>query len=119
LRKKLFQQIIGLAEDLGDPTDPVKGWNVVVNKTKTGPSAINVDYTVKALKCKVAPLTEEQLKNLAEADPLDVLFPRQTADEQLVMLKNLQTNGANEAGSEEDSSDGAKEAAKEFDDIPF
>ena len=37
LKKKLFEQILSAAEDLGDPTDLEKGWDIVFKRAKTGP----------------------------------------------------------------------------------
>ena len=56
LKKKLFEQIIGAAEDLGDPTDPDAGWDVVFKRAKTGPLAFNVEYTLSVLRCKKSAL---------------------------------------------------------------
>ena len=36
LKKKLWEQIITAAEDLGDPTDPESGWDVQFKRVKTG-----------------------------------------------------------------------------------
>jgi len=49
LKKKLFEQIINAAEDLGDPTDLDTGWDVVFKRAKTGPLPFNVEYTLQAL----------------------------------------------------------------------
>ena len=52
LKKKLFEQILTAAEDLGDPTDYDTGWDVVFKRNKTGPLAFNVEYTLQVLRCK-------------------------------------------------------------------
>ena len=44
LKKKLWEQIITAAEDLGDPTDPATGWDVKFKRVKTGPLPYNVEY---------------------------------------------------------------------------
>ena len=49
LKKKLFEQILTAAEDLGDPTDYDTGWDVVFKRTKTGPLAFNVEYTLQVV----------------------------------------------------------------------
>ena len=52
LKKKLWEQIITAAEDLGDPTDPTTGWDVKFKRVKTGPLPYNVEYQLQVLKCK-------------------------------------------------------------------
>ena len=44
LKKKLLEQIMLAAEDLGDPTDPETGWDIYFKRVKTGPMAFNVEY---------------------------------------------------------------------------
>jgi hypothetical protein len=43
LKKKLWEQIITAAEDLGDPTDPETGWDICFKRVKTGPLPSSVD----------------------------------------------------------------------------
>ena len=57
LKRKLFDQILVAMEDLGDPTDPETGWDVVFKRLKTGPQVFNVEYQLSVLKCKKRPLT--------------------------------------------------------------
>ena len=61
LKKKLWEQIITAAEDLGDPTDPTTGWDVKFRRVKTGPLPYNVEYQLQVLKCKVRALSEAEL----------------------------------------------------------
>ena len=56
LKRKLFDQILVAMEDLGDPTDPETGWDVVFKRLKTGPQVFNVEYQLSVLKCKKRPL---------------------------------------------------------------
>ena len=60
LKKKLWEQIITAAEDLGDPTDPDTGWDICFKRVKTGPLPYNVEYQLQALKCKPRPLHDEE-----------------------------------------------------------
>ena len=53
LKKKLWEQIITAAEDLGDPTDHTTGWDICFKRVKTGPLPYNVEYQLQALKCCV------------------------------------------------------------------
>lgn len=113
LKKKLFEQIRELMDDLGDPTDVDTGWDVVFNKKKTGPSNFNVEYTLQALKCKKGPLSEAD-KEMVAAEESIGKFPRPSASEQ---LKYIEQNILSVKGKDSE----AEEAAAEFkdDDIPF
>lgn len=107
LKKKLFQAIKGLAEDLGDPTDPVNGWDIVFKKEKTGPLAFNVEYTLAPLRCKKRPLTDEEMELIKDLKPIDELIPRPTADKQKEFLDKF--NSGEPAGDA---------AAETVDDLP-
>ena len=73
----------------GDPTDPDTGMKIIVTKTKNGPQAFNVEYTIDVLGCKSQPLTNEQKAELAEKPTIDELFIRQTADEQKLNIERI------------------------------
>ncbi|NBX19812.1 MAG: hypothetical protein EBR08_03700, partial [Bacteroidia bacterium] len=60
LKKKLFEQIVTAAEDLGDPTDYDTGWDVVFKRQKTGPLPFNVEYTLQVLRCKPRKLSDNE-----------------------------------------------------------
>lgn len=97
LKKKLMEQIMIAAEDLGDPTDPDTGWSIHFKKVKTGAMAYNVEYQFQPLKCKPKALTDEEKQAFAEATPIDELLPRPTADAQKKLLEEIQakaTEGA-------------------------
>lgn len=89
LKKKLFQQIKSLAEDLGDPTDPDNGWNINFRREKTGPLAFNVEYTLNQIRCKKVPLTAEQRELLNNVRSMDEVYPRSTPEAQKVALEKL------------------------------
>lgn len=92
LKKKLFQQILDAAGDgLGDPTDPVTGWDVVFKKKKTGPAAFNVEYTLSVLKLKPRPLTQDELTAVELAETIDVKIPRSTPDEIKALMEKLKS----------------------------
>ena len=104
LKKKLMEQIMVAAEDLGDPTDPETGWDVHFQRVKTGPMAFNVEYRLQALKCKQRPLTEEEQASIADIRSMDDVLPRPTADAQLELLQRVtQPADAAEAPSDVDS----------------
>lgn len=104
LKKKLMEQIMVAAEDLGDPTDPETGWDVHFQRVKTGPMAFNVEYRLQALKCKNRPLTEEEQAAVADLRSMDDVLPRPTADAQLELLQRVtQPTDAAEAPSDVDS----------------
>lgn len=100
LKKKLFKQILDAAEDLGDPTDPETGWDVVFKKTKTGPHAINVEYSLQVLRCKSRPLNEAERELVANLKSMDDVLPRPTPEQQKELLTRLQS-GSSENVDEE------------------
>ena len=107
LKKKLFEQIMTAAEDLGDPTNYDTGWDVVFKRAKTGPLPFNVEYSLSVLKCKTRALSDDERALADSAEDIDSKFPRATPAEQLAALEKLT------AGVEEDeSADG--EAVKEL-----
>jgi len=101
LKKKLLEQILSAAEDLGDPTDVDAGWDVVFEKKKTGPLPINVGYELKVLRCKARPLTDEERKAVEEAKSIDEMLPRPTPDAQKELLEKIQNGPGGEAAEEE------------------
>jgi hypothetical protein len=111
LKKKLFEQIISVAEDLGaDPTDYDTGFDVVFKRNKTGPLPFNVEYTLSVLKCKVRSLTAEERALADGAEDIDSKFPRPTPDEVKAALEKL-VAGATADGSDPSAD---KEALKDL-----
>ena len=110
LKKKLFEAILTAAEDLGDPTDPVTGYDIMFKKVKTGSLAYNVEYTLQVLKLKSRALNEAELELVNNAKSIDELVPRPTPDEQKAFLDNLH--------SEEKPAEVPTEVQEEVDDIP-
>lgn len=100
LKKKLLEQVLSAAEDLGDPTDPETGWDIVFEKKKTGPLPINVSYELKVLRCKPRPLTDEERKAIEEAKSIDEMLPRPSPDAQKELLDKLKS-GSSENVDEE------------------
>ena len=110
LKKKLFEQIVSAAEDLGDPTDYDNGWDVVFKRQKTGPLPFNVEYTLQVLRCKPRALTDEERAMAEAAKPIDEKFVRPTEAEVKALLEKITNNV-----EEEESTDGAAaEAVKEL-----
>jgi hypothetical protein len=89
LKKKLWEQIITAAEDLGDPTHPVTGWDICFKKVKTGPLPYNVEYQLQALKCKPRELTEDEKALYADLKSMDDVMPRPTPDAQKELLDRI------------------------------
>ena len=89
LKKKLWEQIITAAEDLGDPTDVDNGWDIVFKRVKTGPKSFNVEYQLQVLKCKNRPLTEEERELIKSLKSTEEIFPRETPDQQRQKLESL------------------------------
>lgn len=108
LKKKLFENILMAAEDLGDPTDFETGWDVVFKRTKTGPLAYNVEYTLQVLRCKQRALTAQEVELAEKAQPIDEKYPRATPDEVKALLDKLQ------AGVDEENAQNDHEAVKEL-----
>jgi hypothetical protein len=108
LKKKLFENILMAAEDLGDPTDFETGWDVVFKRTKTGPLAYNVEYTLQVLRCKPRALTAQEVELAEKAQPIDEKYPRATPDEVKALLDKLQ------AGVDEENAQNDHEAVKEL-----
>lgn len=100
LKKKLFEQILQAAEDLGDPTDPDTGWDVVFKRTKTGPLPFNVSYDLSVLRCKVRPLTPEERQMVASAKNIDEKYPRQSPDDVKATLEKITSGAGEEAGTD-------------------
>jgi len=110
LKKKLFEQIVSTAEDLGlDPTDFDEGFDIVFNRTKTGPLAFNISYDLKPLKCKKRALTEAERSVALAAKSIDEKYPRPTEAEVLALLEKITTNT-----DETEADDAEAEAVKEL-----
>ncbi len=101
LKKKLMEQILVAAEDLGDPTDNETGWDVHFKRVKTGPLAYNVEYQLQALKCKPRALNEEEEAAVAAATPIDELLPRPTPDAQKELLERIVGTSSSENTDDE------------------
>jgi len=108
LKKKLFEQILTAAEDLGDPTDMDEGWDVVFKRQKTGPLPFNVEYTLAVLKCKKRSLREDERAAIAAAEDIDTKVPRPTADEVRAALEKIS------AGDSNDDAEALPEEAKDL-----
>jgi len=93
LKKKLWEQIITAAEDLGDPTNTETGWDICFKRVKTGPLPYNVEYQLQALKCKPRALTEEELKVISDLRSMDDVMPRPTPDAQKELLDKVRNMG--------------------------
>jgi len=110
LKKKLFEQIVTAAEDLGDPTDYETGWDVVFKRVKTGPLAYNVEYTLQVLRCKPRPLTAEERAMADAAKPIDEKFVRPTEADVKALLEKITSNQEEDG----DSPSSEQEAVKEL-----
>jgi len=110
LKKKLFEQIVSAAEDLGDPTDYDTGWDVVFKRAKTGPLPFNVEYTLQVLRCKPRKLTDEERAMAEAAKPIDEKFVRPNEAEVKALLEKITSN----TDEEESTDSAASEAVKEL-----
>lgn len=109
LKKKLFEQIINAAEDLGDPTDYDAGWDVVFKRAKTGPLPFNVEYTLQVLRCKKRALSPEERAAADAAEDIDSKYARPTAEEVRKTLEKI-ASGA----TEDEASASEKEAISDL-----
>jgi len=100
LKKKLFEQILTAAEDLGDPTDPVTGWDVKFKRVKTGPLAYNVEYQLQVLKCKQRELDENEASLVANLKSMDDVMPRPTPYAQKELLDRIRETVTEEVDEE-------------------
>lgn len=114
LKKKLFEQIKTAAEDLGDPTDVETGWDVVFKRTKTGPLAFNVEYTLQVLRCKKRPLSDEEKELVANAKPVSEAIPRLSPEEQKKFIEENLLGNTEDVPPEMAS----KKPTESVDDIP-
>lgn len=111
LKKKLFEQIVSTAQDLElDPTDYDEGFDIVFNRTKTGPLAFNISYDLKPLKCKKRALTPAEREAADAAKGIDEKYPRPTEAEVLALLEKITTN----TDDSESGDEAAQEAVKEL-----
>lgn len=108
LKKKLFEQILTAAEDLGDPTDFDNGWDVVFKRVKTGPLAYNVEYQLQVLRCKTRALSEAERELVNASKSIDEKYVRPTEDEVLALLTKITTNS-----EDDENNDAASEAERE------
>jgi len=106
LKKKLWEQILVAAKDLGDPTDVKTGWDIVFERTKTGPQVYNVEYQLRALACKTRALNEEELEVLKGLKSMDLVIARPTPEAQKTLLDRI-------TGKEKENVD--EKAVDEFD----
>lgn len=91
LKKKLLEQIMTAAEDLGDPTDLDAGWGVYFKKAKTGPLAYNVEYSLQVPKCMKdqRPLNAAERAAVEAAKSIKDVLPRPTPDAQKELLERI------------------------------
>jgi hypothetical protein len=89
LKKGLWGDVITTAKDLGDPTDPDEGWDIVFDRKKTGPHIFNVEYKLRPLACKKRPLTDEERKVLKDLKSMDEVMVRPTPEQQKEFLDRL------------------------------
>ena len=100
LKKKLWEQILTAAEDLGDPTDADTGWDVKFKRVKTGPLPYNVEYQLQVLKCKPRALDDDELALVETLKSMDDVMPRPTPDAQKELLDRVRQADTNEIDDE-------------------
>ena len=123
LKKDILEGIMATASQMKDgegvdPSDPIEGIEFVVERKKTGPNTFDVSYTVLQLASKQKPLSEEDLKLVAAATPIDDLFPVPTYKEQAEALDAFlsRTNAAQDSGTPSSAATSTAEAVSDLDD---
>jgi len=110
LKKKLWEQVRTAAKTLGDPTNIETGWDIEIDRKKTGNLAFNVEYQLKALECKNRPLNAGELTAIEEIKSMDEVMARPTPDAQKELLDRItgkaKENTDEDAIEEEFSVDG-------------
>jgi hypothetical protein len=94
LKKKLLEQIMLAAEELGDPTNPETGWDVNFKRVKTGPQVYNVEYQLQVLKCKVRALDADEKALVKGLKSMDDILTRPSAEQQKEFLEGLMSESA-------------------------
>ena len=104
LKKKLWEQVVSAADDLGlDPTDYDEGFDLVFKRAKTGPLAFNVEYTLSQLKLKKRALTPEERELADTAITIDAKMPRPTAEDIKKLMERLKKGEDEEAAGGEEA----------------
>lgn len=87
-KKKLFESILDAAKkQMGDPTDPETGWDIVFTRTKTGPLAYNVEYRLETFDLKNSPLSDEDKEAIEAAGDIEAIATLPTPEEQEALIK--------------------------------
>lgn len=111
LKKSVFTGIKDIAKQLKlDPTSIDNGFDIVLEKKKTGSKIWDVEYKVLDIACmnNKGPVTDEdQLLQMAESKTIDEMFPYPTYEEQATRL--AEHLNPIKAGKEEALDDTAKE----------
>lgn len=81
LKRTIYNEILKFAKDpeYGNPADDKTGYNITIEKQKTGPLPQNVKYSCLPARAS-SPLTEEEKK--MDLYELDKMFKRPTYEEQ-------------------------------------
>lgn len=103
-KKRLFEAILSAAnKKLGDPTDPENGWDVIFTRTKTGPHAFNVEYTLETFELENSPLSDKDKELLKDQKPIEEVLRTPTYEEQeQFILNNILGEGDDEEETEDD-----------------
>lgn len=117
LKKTMFDDLVKVAskkspvtkQPFGDPTNPITGWDVTVVKEKTGPSPMNVKYSVDAFSPinGAKPLTEEEIQMVEDSMSIHERHERSTPEDQLALLLKIQSG---EYDAEKDEKAASKDA---------
>jgi hypothetical protein len=107
LKKTLLQSIIDAAKKkFGDPSDPEKGWDILVSRVKTGPKVFNVEYKLEIFDIENAPLSDNDKKLVAEMPDIEEVLRLPSPEEQEKFIKEyILGEGDNTDSADEDVDD--------------
>lgn len=121
-KKKVYQDIVETAKDLGDPTSLDEGWNIVINRVKTGPAVMNVDYNLMPLRCKKLPIPADLLEKITALKSIEEYVPRPTVEEVQALVDNITSGKIGKQAEKSKEEAPAKTVTPDADfddDIPF
>lgn len=120
LKKKFFEALVKYCKEIkADPTSQTEGFDIIVNREKTGTFAYNVEYTLEQIKMMNAgksALSEADLELIVEVKPIEEVIPRPTSDEQKVSLDAF-LSGSSEEKEDTSSNENKNEAINELDNM--
>jgi len=118
LKKKMFESLISYCQEIeSDPTDQETGFDIILERKKTGAFAYNVEYILKIptmMKHGSSALSPEDLELIKDMKPIEEVVPRPTPEEQKAALDAF-LSGKKESDDNGAETDSQNEAVNELD----